>query len=249
MIRRTGITLLLLSASCLAQDVARMEQVAQYYLSNKTFMGSVLVAHGSDVLLSKGYGSANLEWNIPNAPNTKFRLGSVTKQFTAASILLLEERGKLKTSDPVKILMPDAPAAWDKITIYNLLTHTSGIANFTSFPDYGTQEPFATTPEKLVARFRDKPLDFQPGEKWSYSNSGYVLLGYLIEKASGESYEKFVQDNIFGPLGMKDSGYDSNSAIILRRAAGYTPGKDGPSERGIHPYEHPFLCRLTLLHD
>jgi len=239
MIRRVSIALLLVAAG-LAQDVSRMDQVVQSYVSGKTFMGSVLVARGKEVLFSKGYGSANLEWNIPNSPVTKFRLGSVTKQFTAASILLLEERGKLKTDDPVKKLMPDAPAAWDKVTIFHLLTHTSGIPSFTSFPDYQSQEPFSTTPEKLVGRFRDKPLDFQPGEKWSYSNSGYVLLGYLVEKASGESYEKFVQENIFGPLEMKDSGYDSNSAIILRRAAGYVPGKDGPVNAGFIHMSIPF---------
>ena len=231
---------LLLAAAGLAQDVARMDQVVQSYVANKTFTGSVLVARGHEILLSKGYGSANLEWNVPNSPDTRFRLGSVPKQFTAASILLLEERGKLKTDDPVKKLMPDAPAAWDKVTIFHLLTHTSGIPSFTSFPDYAAQEPFATTPEKLVARFRDKPLDFQPGEKWSYSNSGYVLLGYLVEKASGESYQKFVQENIFGPLGMKDSGYDSNSAIIPRRAAGYLPGKDGPVNAGFIHMSVPF---------
>jgi len=169
-----------------AQDnLPRMEQVVQSYVSDTQFMGSVLVARGGTIVLDKGYGFANLEWNIPNTPTTKFRLGSITKQFTAASILLLEERGKLKTDDPVKKYIPDAPAAWDKVTIYNLLTHTSGIANFTSFPDYASTETAPTTPEKLVARFRDKPLEFQPGEKWNYSNSGYVLLGYLIEKISG----------------------------------------------------------------
>jgi CubicO group peptidase (beta-lactamase class C family) len=192
-----------------------------------------LVVRGNNVLLNKGYGFANLEWNIPNSPAAKFRLGSITKQFTAASILLLEERGKLKVDDLVKKYMPDTPAAWDKITIFNLLTHTSGIPSFTDFPDYASLEPFSTTPEQLVARFRDKPLDFQPGEKMSYSNSGYVLLGYLIEKISGESYEKFVQENIFTPLGMKDSGYDSNSAIILHRAAGYAPGPNGPINAGF----------------
>jgi CubicO group peptidase (beta-lactamase class C family) len=109
--------------------------------------------------------------------------------------------------DPVKKYMPDAPAAWDKITIFHLLTHTSGIPSFTGFPDYKSKEPFSTTPEELVARFRAKPLDFQPGEKMSYSNSGYVL-GYLIEKITLETYDKFVQENIFAPLGMKDSGYE-----------------------------------------
>lgn len=210
-----------------------MEQVIQSYVAAKTFMGSVLVARGKDVLLTKGYGSANLEWNIPDSPATKYRLGSITKQFTAASILLLEERGKLKVEDPVKKYLPDAPAAWDRITIYNLLTHTSGIPNFTSFPEYKKIEPFATTPEQVVAMFRDKPLDFQPGEKWSYSNSGYLLLGYLIEKISGESYEKFLQDNIFTPLDMLDSGYDSNSAVIARRASGYAPSANGPVNAGF----------------
>jgi CubicO group peptidase (beta-lactamase class C family) len=219
---------LLLAGCCLAQNAnSRMDQIVQSYVSNKQFMGSVLVAHGNDVLFSKGYGSANLEWDIPDSPSTKFRLGSVTKQFTAASILLLEERGKLKVEDPVKKYLPDAPAAWDKMTIFHVLTHTAGIPNFTSFPEYASLEPFPTTPEKLVGRFRDKPLDFQPGENWSYSNSGYILLGYLIEKISGESYEKFVQENIFSPLGMKDSGYDSNSAIIAHRATGYQRGPDG----------------------
>jgi CubicO group peptidase (beta-lactamase class C family) len=232
---------IVLESACLAQDNSpRMEQVVQSYVSSKKFMGSVLVARGETVLLDKGYGFANLEWDIPNSPTTKFRLGSLTKQFTAASILLLQERGKLKVDDPVKKYMPDAPPAWDKVTIYNLLTHTSGIPSFTGFPDYASTEAISTTPEKLVARFRDKPLEFQPGEKWSYSNSGYVLLGFLIEKISGESYEKFVQENIFGPLGMKDSGYDSNSAIIPRRAAGYEPGDGGPKNAGFVHMSIPF---------
>jgi len=223
-----------------AQDASRIDQIVQSYVSAKTFMGTVLVARASEVLLSKGYGMANLEWDIPNAPSTKFRLGSVTKQFTAASILLLEERGKLKVDDPVKKYMPDAPAAWDRVTITHLLTHTSGIPSFTGFPDYSQTEPFETTPEKLVARFRDKPLEFAPGEKWNYSNSGYVLLGYLIEKISGQSYASFVKENIFAPLGMQDSGYDSNFEIIRHRAAGYSPSKDGPRNAGFIHMSIPF---------
>lgn len=210
-----------------APNLARMEQVIQSFVADKQFMGATLVARENDVLLDKGYGFANLEWNIPNSPTTKFRLGSITKQFTAAAILLLEERGKLSVDDPVKKYMPDAPATWDKITIFHLLTHTSGIPNFTGFPDYAKLQGLSATPEELVARFRDKPLDFQPGEKWSYSNSGYVLLGYLIEKISGESYAHFVQENIFQPLGMVNSGYDSNSAITQNRASGYTHDQNG----------------------
>jgi CubicO group peptidase (beta-lactamase class C family) len=232
MLRRIAIAFVLVS-TCLAQDnVARMEQVVRSYVDANQFMGSVLVARDGKVILSKGYGSANLEWDVPNSPSAKFRLGSITKQFTAACILLLEERGKLKVEDPVKKYMPDAPAAWDKITIFHLLTHTSGIPSFTGFPDYRSTEAIATTPEQLVARFRDKPLEFQPGEKWNYSNSGYVLLGYLIEKISQQSYRQFVQENIFNPLGMKDSGYDSNTEIIAHRASGYEPGAKGPANAG-----------------
>jgi CubicO group peptidase (beta-lactamase class C family) len=168
-----------------------------------------------------------LELNVPDTPPTKFRLGSVTKQFTAAAIMLLQERGKINVNDPVKKYMPDAPAAWDKITIFNILTHTAGIPNYTNFPDYPALQAIRTTPQKLVARFIDKPLDFQPGERYSYSNSGYIVLGYLVEKLSGETYEKFLQENIFTPLGMNDSGYDSNTAVIPHRAEGYAPSPAG----------------------
>lgn len=218
----------------------RMEQLVRSYVDAKQFMGTVLVARDGKPLLSKGYGSANLEWNIPNSPSTKFRLGSITKQFTAACVLLLEQRGKLNVEDPVKNYMSDAPAAWDKVTIFNLLTHTSGIPNFTGFPDYHSTEAVPTTPGQLVARFRDKPLEFQPGERFNYSNSGYVLLGYLIEKISQQSYRQFVQENIFNPLGMKDSGYDSNSEIILHRASGYEPADRGPNNAGFIDMSIPF---------
>src|SRR5579864_1551315 len=216
-VRRIGVALLLAAAG-LAQNVSRMDQVVQSYVSDKKFMGSVLVARGGEILLSQDYGSANLEWSIPNSPVTKFRLGSVTKQFTAASILLLEDRGKLKTDDPVKKLMPDAPASWDKITIYHLLTHTSGIADYAAKYEPGT-------PDKLV--FNDKPLNSQPGERWAYTNLGYIVLGYLLERISGQTYEEFVQQNIFKPLGMNDSGLMSFVTIIPRRASGYWPGSNG----------------------
>ena len=224
--------LVCVATRCAAQDVAQLEQIIQPYVQSKTFMGSVLVARGATVVLNKGYGSANLEWNVPNTPTTKFRLGSITKQFTATSILLLEERGKLKLEDPIKMYVTDAPPAWDRITLFNLLTHTSGIPNFTSLAEYKTLQLSDTPPAKTIATVRDRPLDFFPGEKMSYSNSGYILLGYVIEKITGASYEQFVRDNIFTPLGMKDSGYDSNSAIIERRAAGYSPSPSGPINAG-----------------
>jgi CubicO group peptidase (beta-lactamase class C family) len=229
---RRAVVLLFVAASCFGQDTSRMEEVVQTYVRDKTFMGVVLVARGSDVLLSKGYGSANLEWEIPNTPATKFRLGSITKQFTAAAILLLEERGKLTLEDPIKKHLPDAPAGWDTITIFHLLTHTSGIPNFTSLPAYKSLKLEDTPVAKTIVSVRDKSLDFVPGEKMSYSNSGYLVLGHVIERVTGASYEKFVKDNIFTPLGMKDSGYDSNTAVIPRRAAGYMPSAAGPVHAG-----------------
>jgi CubicO group peptidase (beta-lactamase class C family) len=218
---------IILSSNAGAQDGARYDKFVQHYVTAQNYMGTVIIARDNDILYSKGFGSANLEWNIPNTPNTKFRLGSITKQFTAASILLLEERGKLKIDDPIKKYLSDVPSAWDKITIFNLLTHTSGIPNFTNFPEYQKEKFTTHTPKQIVDIFRDRPLDFAPGEKMSYSNSGYILLGYLLEKVSGEMYQDFLQKNIFDTLGMKDSGYDSNSAIIPRRASGYSPGPAG----------------------
>jgi CubicO group peptidase (beta-lactamase class C family) len=204
---------------CSAQaTVERLQAVVQPYVDSQMFMGSVLVAQKGKVLFSKGYGWADMEWNIPNSPTTRFQIASVTKQFTAAAILLLEERGKLKTDDLVKKYLPDAPASWDKITIYNLLTMTSGLADHAA--DY---EP--TTPDRLV--FHDMPLDFQPGEKWNYKNTNYLVLGYLLERVSGQTYADFLQESIFKPLGMNDSGLDSNVAIVPHRASGYLPGADG----------------------
>jgi CubicO group peptidase (beta-lactamase class C family) len=224
---RYALVFLLLATAAFAQDTARMEQMIDVHVKNRTFMGAVLVAKGDTVLLNKGYGSANLEWEIPNAPATKFRLGSITKQFTAAALLLLEERGKLSTSDPIKKHMPDAPAAWDAITIHHLLTHTSGIPNLTALTEFAALKGTATTVDKSIAVFRDKPLDFPAGGRMSYSNSGYIVLGHVIEKLSGGSYEAFVRANIFTPLGMADSGYDSNTRLIPRRAQGYQPGPGG----------------------
>ncbi|MGH8143393.1 MAG: serine hydrolase domain-containing protein [Steroidobacteraceae bacterium] len=208
-------------------DVARMHRSVERLVSEGHFMGSVLVAERGQILFDKGYGSADLELNVPDSARTKFLLGSVTKQFTAAAILLLQQRGKLKITDHVRDYLVDAPADWDQITFFNLLTHTSGIPSYSNFPDFNATKALPSTPEQLVDRFRGKPLDFAPGTAWRYSNSGYALLGYLIERISGEPYGRFIQQNIFNPLGMRDSGYGSNSAIIARRAHGYTPGPDG----------------------
>ncbi len=229
-----------LSALAQADPTPRMQQIIASYTGDKSFMGSVLVVKDGHTLIDQGFGSADLEWNIPNSPATKFRLGSVTKQFTAASILLLQERGKLNIDDPISKYLPDAPAAWSKITIYNVLTHTSGIPSFTGFPDYRTTEWKDTNPTELVARFREKPLDFEPGTKFNYSNSGYVLLGYLLERVSGQTYADFLQQNIFTPLSMKDTGIDSNAAILPQRAQGYRRSRQGIEHDGYISMTIPF---------
>jgi CubicO group peptidase (beta-lactamase class C family) len=212
--------------------VPRMQQVIASYQADKDrpqFMGSILVDQDGETLLDQGYGYANLEWQIPNSPATKVRLGSMTKQFTAASVLLLEDQGKVKTGDPVKTYLPDAPAAWDKITLHHLLTQSSGIPNYTNFAGYLATRCLPSTPEELIARFRDKPLEFQSVElsNYSYSDSNYVLLGYLIEKVSGLSYPDFLRQNILSPLGMKDSGYDFAGLVLPHRASGYQPTSRG----------------------
>lgn len=227
-------------ASFAQSKAEQMEKVVTAYAANNQFMGSILVAQGDDIILNKGYGLANVEWNIPNSPTTKLRLASVTKQFTAASILLLEEQGKLKITDSVVKYFPNAPDAWRKITIFNLLSHSSGIPDFTSFPEFSTFELLPTTPLKTIQTFQDKALDFPPGEKVSYSSSGYIVLGALIEKVSGKSYEAFVQDNIFTPLKMNNSGYDSNAKIIPQRAAGYIPSVDGVTNASYSDMSVPF---------
>lgn len=210
-------------------QVLRMNEIVQSYVADNQFMGSILVAQHGKIIMDKAYGFANIEWQIPNATDTKFRLGSITKQFTAASILLLEEQGFLKISDLLSKHMPDIPAAWKNITIFHLITHTSGIPNYTAFPDFqdfvSTIKP--VTPMQQIKLFINKPLHFEPGSKFDYCNSGYVILGYLIEKISGKRYQNFIADNIFKKHGMIDSGYDSSSEIILRRASGYETSQNG----------------------
>lgn len=211
-----------------AQDVARMEQLIQARASDPApFMGAVLVAQGDRVVLDKGYGSANLEWRIDASPSTRFRLGSVTKQFTAAAVLLLEERGRLALTDPIRKHLPDVPDAWAPITIQHLLGHTAGLPNYTALPDYAATSRSPVSAEALVSRFRDQPLEFTPGSTFRYSNSGYAVLGLLIEKVSGLSYADFVKAHIFDPLGMTDSGYDRHAPVIERRASGYAPSAAG----------------------
>jgi CubicO group peptidase (beta-lactamase class C family) len=233
--RRHGVRFALVSltallVSCtpvLAQDIGRMDQIVRAAVDAEAFTGSVLVARDGEILLDRGYGFANREWSTPNDGDTKFRLGSLSKQFTAVAIMILNERGRVDLDAPVKTFLSDAPAAWDGVTVRHLLTHTSGVPSLTSFDDFQSLKTLPATLDSLIGRFRDRALDFQPGEGWSYSNSGYILLTAIVEKASGKPYAEFIAETLFQPLGMSDSGYDSHAAILPRRASGYTPTARG----------------------
>ena len=205
----------------------RLEQIASSYAPNNAFMGTVLVVEGDRVLLDKGYGMASLEWQVPNTPEAKFRLGSLTKQFTATLILLLQQDGKLNVNDPVSKYLADTPSTWANITLANLLGHTSGIQSFTGFKEFPTWSMSPHTPAEEIALFRDKPLDFEPGSKFVYSNSNFIVLGAVIEKVSGKKYADLLRERIFDPLGMKDSGLDSDELVLPKRASGYHPGGHG----------------------
>lgn len=181
------------------------------------FSGTVLIAQAGRILLSKGYGWANEQQRIRNQPLTRFRIASITKQFTALAILLLQEQGKLHVQEHICRYIAACPVTWQAITIQQLLTHTSGI------PDYSDVFPQGrpVSPEQLITFFKGKPLDFPPGMRFHYSNSGYVILGYILEKVSGESYAAFLQQAILGPLHLSNTGYDQNTPSLPQHATGY----------------------------
>ena len=216
-------------AACPAADFAPQAQAAlQAFTQAQVFSGAVLVAVDGKPVLRQAVGLANREWNVANTPDTKFRLGSITKEFTATAILQLAEQGKLSIDDPVSKYYPEAPPSWSKVTLKHLLTHTSGIPTYTGLAGFGPRESrLRQTPSDLIKLIRDRPLDFEPGSRYAYDNTGYVLLGYVVEKVSGQTYADYLQAHVFGPLGMRDTGYDSSEKIIARRAAGYSPGPDG----------------------
>ena len=203
------------------QIAAKVDEYLNAAVKFNHFSGSVLVARDGQPIMSKGYGMANYELNVPNTPNTVFRIASITKQFTATATMMLQERGKLDVNDPICKHLENCPAAWKPVTIRHLLTNTSGIQSYTELPDFGKLSVQPTTSAEILDLFRDKPLAFTPGEKFAYSNSGYYLLGLLIEKASGKPYAEFLRDNIFVPLGMKNSGYDDSHTLLPNRANGY----------------------------
>jgi CubicO group peptidase (beta-lactamase class C family) len=202
----------------------------------QVFSGSVLISEGENVLLSKGYGMADVEHNLPNTPQTIFRIGSLTKQFTAMAILILQDQNKLTVQDRACKYIPDCPADWQEITIHHLLTHTSGISDQAAILALIESEKRSFTPAEILALFKDYPLDSRPGERFSYSNAGYDVLGYIIEQVSGDSYEAFLQQSVFEPLHMQNTGIFQNQDALAIDYKSYGIKTD-PSDLGtIIPY-------------
>ena len=212
-----------------SQDKAVQSTLIKYmdnYCSQHKFTGTILVAKDDDVLLDRGYGMADYDKHIKNGPQTVFEIGSITKQFTATAILMLQEKKLLNVQDKLSKYISDYPNG-DKIKIYNLLTHTSGIDNYLKYSPKTIKNVY--TPVDLISSFKDIPLNFDTGTKYEYSNSNYILLGYIIEKVSGMKYEDYIEKNIFKPLKLKSTGTLKDQTIRKNKAIGYSYKIDAKS--------------------
>jgi CubicO group peptidase (beta-lactamase class C family) len=219
-----------LTAICLSSQaapvpdgaIAQIDKIAAEGIDQKKVAShAVAVVKDGGLVLARGYGFADLENDVPATAETVYRLGSITKQFTALAIMQLAEQGKLSVDDELAKFLPDYPTQGHKVTVHHLLNHTSGIKCYTNKPDFRKRTRLDFTHDELLATFKDEPFDFEPGAKWAYSNSGYYLLGMVIEKASGKSYEKYVEDHIFRPLGMSATRYGHTQPLVRHRAMGY----------------------------
>lgn len=199
----------------------QFDQMLEQQFSSDIPGATVLVAKKGDIIYHKAFGMANMELDVPMETDMVFEIASITKQFTAVSILMLMEQGKLNLDDDITKFIKDYPTNGHHISIHHLLTHTSGIKSYTSMESWMPIWRKDLQPMELIDFFKNEPMDFVPGEKWQYNNSAYFILGYIIEKASGQTYEEFVEQNIFKPLGMQSSRYGSQSEIIKKRAYGY----------------------------
>jgi len=187
---------------------------------------AALVAVKGEIIYKKAFGMADLELNVPMQPDMIFRVGSITKQFTAIAILQLMEQEKLSLQDDITRFIPDYPTQAYKITIEHLLTHTSGIKSYTNVPEFEKYIKEDLSPAEAVDRFKNLPMEFAPGTKWNYNNSGFFLLGYIIEKASGKTYAEYIEENLFKPAGMTNTLYGNDKIILRNRASGYQPEGD-----------------------
>lgn len=207
---------------CRAQNsiTDRFNAFTDAHASAQSFSGTVLVAQKGKVIYQRALGKADMEWNIPNAVDTRFQIGSITKQFTAASILQLAEQGKLDLDDKLSKYLPGFPKG-DSVTIHMLLNHTSGIRSYTSISEFWKLAAFPVEKDTMVALMSRYPYDFSPGTKWEYNNSGYFLLGYIIEKVSGRKYHEYLEQHIFQKAGLNRTMVNRWDTILDKRAKGY----------------------------
>jgi CubicO group peptidase (beta-lactamase class C family) len=237
--RRSGLAVLVLvtamvSAACTSPPTPSADVVGERgmreYLDGlvemRQFRGSVEVRRGDEVLLRDGFGQADVARDVPDGPGTRFRIGSVTKQFTALAVLILQEQGRLRVSDPVCTLLPDCPAAWRAITVEHLLTHTAGLWDYNELTEaesapYLAEYGDTPTPGQLLRIFVDRPLESAPGSAFRYSNCGYDVLGLLVERLSGQTYGEFLHDRVLGPLGMSGTAYNPTQQLSDHDAIGY----------------------------
>jgi CubicO group peptidase (beta-lactamase class C family) len=225
-----AVALVLLVGAPAAEDkAAAVDALLASHHEAGVFNGAALVSAGGAVILKKGYGFADFEWRIPNTPDTKFRLGSITKQFTAAVVMQLVEEGRLSLETTLSSAVPyyrkDTGA---RITVHHLLNHTSGIPSYTGMPNFFkdvSRDPYGV--REFVEQYCSGDLEFEPGSRYAYNNSGYFLLGAIIEEVTGKPYQRVVRERIFEPLGMKASGYDLSRPVLEKRARGYEQGAAG----------------------
>ena len=235
---------LAISFACVAQTASDKKLFATFdSMLSKLFKpdgpgGTALVSRKGKVIYKKAFGMADLELNVPMQPDMIFRIGSITKQFTAVAILQLVEKGKLSLQDDIKKFIPDYPTQGHTITIEHLLTHTSGIKSYTGMPGFESMMRKDMKPVEIIDVFKNEKMDFVPGTQWKYNNSGYILLGHIIEKVSGKTYEEYIKENLFIPAGMTNSGYGNERLIIKNRAKGYQENKD--------VYENADYLSMTL---
>jgi len=235
---RKLIILLLLPISITAQKnyPVLLDNYTQAEFKVKEFNGTVLVMQKGKAIYRKAFGMADREWGVANTVNTKYRIGSVTKQFTAVCILQLAEQGKLSLDDKLSKYIPDYPKG-DSITTHMLLNHTSGIQNYTNIPEFWPKAVLPLSHDSMIALFKNKPLNFSPGTKWDYSNSGYFLLGVIVEKASGKNFSSYLLENIINKSGLKNTGMDQLDSVLAYRAKGYSKNRQ-------HVWEHAMLISM-----
>jgi len=224
--RRTLFSLAGACASCRGAE-PDYDGVVRPVADRGEFMGAVLVSRGERTVFKKAYGLADMEWNVANTVDGRFRIGSISKQFTAACVLLLAQDRKLSLDAAVGTYVPGAPETWHRVTPHHLLTHTSGIPDFLAFPDYQSRKTLPSSPAETILRFRDRPLEFPPGTEGRYSNSGYVLLAYVVEQISGDTFADFLKNRILDPLGLRDTGVDTHRSVLSHRVRGYTRFRQG----------------------